>query len=165
MAKDTEKKLTMADFAKRLNKEYNNNNLVIQSDVVPVYKRLTSGQMGIDYPLYGGLPYGRMAVFAGLEHSGKTTAACAQLAAYQRENPDKICVYVDVEHSLDIQFQAMMNGIDLERMYYISPEGMSGEQILEMILELEDTEDVGLIVLDSIPALVPQNVMENEFTK
>jgi recombination protein RecA len=121
--------------------------------------------MGVDYPLYGGLPYGRMAVFAGLEHSGKTTAACAQLAAYQRENPDKICVYVDVEHSLDIQFQALMNGIDLERLYYISPEGMSGEQILEMILELEETDDVGLIVLDSIPALVPQNVMENEFSK
>jgi recombination protein RecA len=166
MAKDTEKKsFTMADFAKKLNKEYNNNNLVIKSDVVPSYKRLTSGQMGVDYPLYGGLPYGRMAVFAGLEHSGKTTAACAQLAAYQRENPDSICCYIDVEHSLDIQFQALMNGIDLERLYYISPEGMSGEQILEMILELEETDDVGLIVLDSIPALVPQNVMENEFSK
>ena len=165
MAKDTEKKFTMADFAKKINKEYNNNNLVIKSDVVPSYKRLTSGQMGVDYPLYGGLPYGRMAVFAGLEHSGKTTAACAQLAAYQRENLGKICCYIDVEHSLDIQFQALMNGIDLERLYYISPEGMSGEQILEMILELEDTEDIGLIVLDSIPALVPQNVMENEFSK
>lgn len=167
MAKATTeaKSFTMADFAKKLNKEYSNNNLIIKSNVVPVYKRLTSGQMGIDYPLYGGLPYGRMAVFAGLEHSGKTTAACAQLAAYQRENPDKICVYVDVEHSLDLQFQALMNGIDLERMYYISPEGMSGEQILEMILELEEVDDIGLIVLDSIPALVPQNVMENEFTK
>ena len=165
MAKDTEKKLTMADFAKRFNKEYNNNNLVIRSDVVPVYKRLSSGMMGMDYPLYGGLPYGRMMVYAGLEHSGKTTAACAELAAYQRENPDKICAYIDVEHSLDLQFQALMNGIDLERLYYISPEGMSGEQILEMILELEDTEDIGLIVLDSIPALVPQSIMENEFTK
>ena len=165
MAKDTEKKFTMADFAKKINREYNNNNLVIKSDVVPVYKRLSSGMMGMDYPLYGGLPYGRMMVYAGLEHSGKTTAACAELAAYQRENPDKICAYIDVEHSLDLQFQALMNGIDLDRLYYISPEGMSGEQILEMILELEDTEDVGLIVLDSIPALVPQSIMENEFTK
>ena len=165
MAKDTEKKFTMADFAKKINKEYNNNNLVIKSDVVPVYKRLSSGMMGMDYPLYGGLPYGRMMVYAGLEHSGKTTAACAELAAYQRENPGKICAYIDVEHSLDLQFQALMNGIDLDRLYYISPEGMSGEQILEMILELEDTEDVGLIVLDSIPALVPQSIMENEFTK
>ena len=167
MAKESSdiKTFTMVDFAKKLNREYNNNNLIIKSNVVPVYERLSSGMMGMDYPLYGGLPYGRIAVFAGLEHSGKTTAACAQLAAYQRENPDKVCVYVDVEHSLDIQFQAIMNGIDLERMYYISPEGMSGEQILEMILELEEVDDVGLIVLDSIPALVPQNVMENEFTK
>ena len=166
MAKETEKKsFTMADFAKKINKEYSNNNLVIKSDVVPVYKRLSSGMMGMDYPLYGGLPYGRMMVYAGLEHSGKTTAACAELAAYQRENPDKVCCYIDVEHSLDIQFQALMNGIDLDRLYYISPEGMSGEQILEMILELEEVDDVGLIVLDSIPALVPQNVMENEFLK
>jgi recombination protein RecA len=166
MAKEqTEKKFTMADFAKKLNKEYNNNNLIIKSDIVPVYKRLSSGMMGMDYPLYGGIPYGRLMVFAGLEHSGKTTAACAAIAAYQRENPDKICVYIDVEHSLDLRFQALMNGIDLERLYYISPEGMSGEQILEMILELEDTEDIGLIVLDSIPALVPQSIMENEFTK
>lgn len=167
MAKEIalEKKFTMADFAKKLNKEYNNNNLIIKSDVVPVYERLTSGMMGMDYPLYGGLPYGRMMVFAGLEHSGKTTAACAQLAAYQRENPDKLCAYIDVEHSLDLQFQALMNGIDLERLYYISPEGMSGEQILEMILELEEVDDIGLIILDSIPALVPQSIMENEFTK
>jgi len=159
------KSFTMADFAKKLNKEYANDNLIIKSNVVPVYQRLSSGMMGMDYPLYGGLPYGRLMVYAGLEHSGKTTAACAELAAYQRENPDKICVYVDVEHSLDLQFQAMMNGIDLERLYYISPEGMSGEQILEMILELEETDDIGLIVLDSIPALVPQSIMENEFTK
>lgn len=165
MAKDTEKRLTLADLAKKFNKEYANENLIIKSDIVPVYKRLSSGMMGMDYPLYGGLPYGRMMVYAGLEHSGKTTAACAELAAYQKENPDKICIYVDVEHSLDLQFQALMNGIDLNRLYYISPEGMSGEQILEMILELQDADDTGLIVLDSIPALVPQSIMENEFTK
>ena len=151
MAKATTeaKGFTMADFAKKLNKEYANDNLIIKSNVVPVYQRLSSGMMGMDYPLYGGLPYGRLMVYAGLEHSGKTTAACAELAAYQRENPDKICAYVDVEHSLDLQFQALMNGIDLERLYYISPEGMSGEQILEMILELEETDDIGLIVLNS----------------
>lgn len=166
MAKVTEaKSFTMTDFAKKLNKEYANDNLIIKSNVVPVYNRLSSGMMGMDYPLYGGLPYGRLMIYAGLEHSGKTTAACAELAAYQHENPDKICVYIDVEHSLDIQFQALMNKIDLDKLYYISPEGMSGEQILEMVLELEETEDVGLIVLDSIPALVPQSIMENEFTK
>lgn len=165
MAEKEKKALSLADIAKKLNKEYSNNNLIIKSNVVPNYKRLSTGLTGMDYPLYGGIPYGRLMVFAGLEHSGKTCAACCALAAYQRENPDKTCVYVDVEHSLDIPFQAMMNGINLDKMYYYSPEGMSGDQILESILELQEGEDVGLIVLDSIPAMVSQNVMENEFTK
>ena len=96
MAKATEtKSFTMADFAKKLNREYNNNNLVIKSDVVPVYKRLSSGMMGMDYPLYGGLPYGRMMVYAGLEHSGKTTAACAMIAAYFSSEKEKPQVAVD----------------------------------------------------------------------
>ena len=165
MAKDETKQFSMADFAKKLNKEYSNANLAIKANVVPAYRRLQSGLMGVDYPLYGGLPYSRLVVYAGLEHSGKTTAACAQLAAYQKENPEKTCVYVDVEHSLDLQFQMLMNKINPEKLYYISPEGMSGEQILEMVLEMQEADDIGMIVLDSIPALVPQFVMENEFTK
>lgn len=155
----------LIDAVRKLNKEYSNDNLIIKSNVVPAYKRLASGMMGMDYPLYGGLPYGRLMVYAGLEHSGKTTAACAELAAYQRENPDKMCLYVDVEHSLDIPFQTIMNGIDQDKMMYFNPEGMSGDQILEAILEMEDTDDIGMIILDSIPAMRSQSEMESEFTK
>ena len=155
----------LVDLARKLNKEYSNDNLIIKSNVVPAYKRLASGMMGMDYPLYGGLPYGRLMVYAGLEHSGKTTAACAELAAYQKENPDKMCLYVDVEHSLDIPFQTIMNGIDQDKMMYFNPEGMSGDQILEAILEMEDTDDIGMIILDSIPAMRSQSEMESEFTK
>ena len=61
----------LSDLAKKLSKEYNNDNLIIKANVVPAYKRLASGMMGMDYPLYGGLPYGRLMVYAGLEHSGK----------------------------------------------------------------------------------------------
>ena len=156
---------SLASIAKKLNKEYNNNNLIIKSNVVPAYKRMALGMMGMDYPLYGGLPHGRLVVFAGLEHSGKSTAACAAIAAYQRENPDKICVYVDVEHSLDIKFQTLMNKWDQDRLYYFSPENMSGDQILEAILEMQEADDIGMIVLDSIPAMRSQSEMENEFTK
>lgn len=164
MAKETTK-LSMADFAKKLNREYDNSNLMITSNIIPAYRRLDSGLFGMTYGLGGGLPYGRLAVYAGLEHSGKTTAACAELAAYMRHNPTKQCVFVDVEHSLDLQFQALMHGIDLSRLFYFNPENMSGEQILEAILEMEDTEDIGMIILDSAPAMMPASNMENEFTK
>jgi recombination protein RecA len=119
----------------------------------------------LDYPLFGGLPLGRICVFSGLQHSGKSTAACVVLAAYQRKFPQQTCVYVDVEHSLDLKFQAAMCGIDTSRLLYIDPIGLSGEQICELIIELQKGDDTGLIVLDSLPALVPAAVLENDMTK
>ena len=140
--------------AKQLNKEYKNDNMAVFANTVPHYERLSTGALGWDFPLYGGIPLGRVAVFAGLEHSGKTSACCVALAAYQRKFPEKTCVYVDVEHSLDLEFQSNMTGIDLTKLLYVNPENVGGEQILDMILELQDEDDIGMIVLDSIPALV-----------
>ena len=156
---------SIKELAQKFNKEYKDNNLAIISDIKPEYKRLASGAFGMDYVLFGGLPYGRLCVYSGLPHSGKTTGACCELAAYQRENPDKTCVYVDVEHSLDLKFQANMNGLDLTKLYYVSPNGLSGEQVLDMIIEFQKADDIGMIVLDSLPALIPQAVLENDFTK
>ena len=120
----------------------------------------------MDYPLFGGLPEGRICIYSGLQHSGKTTAACCELAAYQRKYPNKTCVFVDAEHSLDLKHQARMNGIDLSKMYYVNvPSNMSGEQVCDLIVELEKSDDIGLIVLDSLPALLPQQVLENDLTK
>lgn len=153
------------DLAKKLNKEFSDDKLFITSDVVPTYERLRSGAVGLDLPLGGGLPLGRVAVFAGKEHSGKSTVAALQLAAYQRAFPDRICVYADLEHSLDIPFQVKMNGIDPTKMLYMNPTTLSGEQILDSILELQKEPDIGLIVIDSIPALLPGKALENDLEK
>lgn len=155
----------ISEIAAKFNKEYKDKNLAIVSDIKPEYKRLASGALGMDYVLFGGLPYGRLCVYSGLPHSGKTTAACAELGAYQRKYPEKTCVYVDVEHSLDLKFQALMNGIDLSKLYYVSPNGLSGQQVLDMIIEFQKADDVGMIILDSLPALIPAAVLENDLTK
>lgn len=146
--------MSVLSVAKKLNKEFKNDNLGVMADVVPHYERLTTGALGFDYPTGGGLPLGRIVTFAGLEHSGKTTGACMMLSAFQRKYPNKTCVYCDVEHSLDIEFQCAMTGIDPTKMLYVNPEGMSGEDIFEYLYELQSEDDIGLIVLDSIPALV-----------
>lgn len=152
-------------IAAELNKQFNDDTLALKAEVTPQYQRLATGALGLDYPLYGGLVYGRIVTFAGLFHSGKTTAACLALAAYQRANPDKICVYVDVEHALDLKFQARMNGVDFGKLIYFNPKTLTGEQILDSILEFQKADDVGMIVLDSIPALLPAQAMENDMEK
>ena len=156
---------SILEIAKQLNKEYKDDNLAIVSSVKPNYTRMPTNALGLDYILGGGIPLGRIIEFSGLQHSGKTTAACVVLAAYQRAFPDKTCIYVDVEHSLDLKFQAKMTGLDLNRMLYVSPNGLSGEQICDAIIEFEKADDVGCIVLDSLPALLPAAVMENDLTK
>lgn len=157
--------MTVLEIAKKLNKAYKNEKLALTADVIPSYRRLPCGDLGADFPLYGGLPYGRMVTVSGKEHSGKTTGAAVFLAAYQRANPDRTCLYVDVEHSLDKEFQASMTGLDLTKLVYLNPEGMSGEQILDAILEFQDSEDIGMIVLDSIAALVSSREYDNDVEK
>ena len=156
---------SILEIAKQLNKEYKDDNLAIVSSVKPNYTRMPTNALGLDYILGGGIPLGRIIEFSGLQHSGKTTAACVVLAAYQRAYPDKTCIYVDVEHSLDLKFQAKMTGLDLNKMLYVSPNGLSGEQICDAIIEFEKADDVGCSVLDSLPALLPAAVMENDLTK
>lgn len=157
--------MDILSVAKKLNKEFSDNTLAIKADIEPHYERLATNAFGLDYPLYGGLVKGRITTFAGLFHSGKTTAACLAMAAYQRAEPDKLCVYVDMEHSLDLQFQARMNGLQLDKMIYFNPKNLTGEQVLNSILEFQKADDIGMIVLDSIPALLPSQALEADMDK
>lgn len=156
---------SVEEIIKKFGKEYKMDKLGMLANIKPTYERLSTGALGLDYPLFGGLPLGRICVFSGLQHSGKSTAACAVLAAYQRRFPDQICVYVDIEHSLDLKFQIAMCGIDPKRLMYVDPIGLSGEQICDMIVEIQKGDNIGLIVVDSLPAMVPQAVLENDLTK
>ena len=156
---------SVLDIAKKLNKEFQNNKLALVANLTPFYKRLAVRDLGFDFPLYGGLPFGRIITLSGREHSGKTLGAGVILSAYQHECPDKMCAYIDVEHSLDKAFIANMTGLDLTKLLYINPENMSGEQILDLVLELQDAEDIGCIVLDSIPAMESGKELENDIEK
>ena len=153
------------ELSKKFNREFDDKTLAIKASVTPEYQRLSTGAFGFDYPLYGGLVYGRIATFSGLQHSGKTGAACVALSAYQRANPDKVCVFVDVEHSLDLKHQIRMTGLDPERLVYFNPTNLTGEQILDCILEYQKSDDIGMIVVDSIPALLPADALEKDMTK
>lgn len=156
---------SVLEVARKLNKEFKDDKLAIKADITPNYERISTGAFGFDYPLYGGLPLGRICTFAGLFHSGKTLAACVAMAAYQRKFPDRLCVYADLEHSLDIKFMSRMTGLNPEKMIYFNPTSLTGEQVLDAILEFQKSDDIGMIVLDSIPALLPAESIEKDMTK
>ena len=153
---------SVLETVKRLNKEYQNDHLAIRADLSPKYERCASGAMGFDFPLFGGLPEGRVCIFSGQEHSGKTTAACVVMAAYQRKYPKKTCVFIDVEHALDKEFTASVTGVDWTKVYYVNPENMSGEDVLDVAHDLLQADDIGCLILDSVAALVSKDDYETD---
>jgi recombination protein RecA len=108
---------------------------------------------------YGGLPFGRIIEFSGAEHSGKTTTALLAIASYQKTPKCKKAVFIDVEGGYDAIWASKL-GVDNSKLILFVPEDQTAEEILQYVLDLISTGEVGIIVLDSIPALVPQNESE-----
>lgn len=148
-----------------LNKKWGKNRL---SNIIGTVRRLSFGSVSANYATFGGVPYQKLIVSSGVEHSGKTLGACQLMAQYQHENPGKVCVYVDAENTLRGQeeFLCKMTGLSTEEGKFLRGEvdGMSAEQIFDFIEDLQLKPWIGMIVLDSAPMLIPQEVLDSSST-
>lgn len=80
------------------------------------------------------------------------------------EQGPKVVVYVDAENTLDVEWADLL-GVNTDQMILIRPQTQTAEQVLQMIIDLIDTGNVGLLVLDSVPCLVPQVIFEESMEK
>lgn len=117
-----------------------------------------------NYVLYGGLPMYRIIEFAGLESSGKTTTALDIVSNYQKINNSKKVIYVDHEGTFD-ELWARKLGVDTSKIIVWSPEEQSAEEIFDYIIKMIKTDEVGLVVIDSLAALVPAQIFDESFEK
>lgn len=120
----------------------------------------------LNYMTHGGMPRGRIVEFFGVESGGKTTTALDlvkhMVELLRAEGSDKVCVYVDLEQSLT-QDRCQNLGIDPNDLVIFKPDGtQSAESILNSLVELLKMHVVGAFVLDSVPALVPQDEWKKE---
>ena len=129
----------------------------------------------------GGLPTGKLVMFYGGEGAGKSSLAYAVCGAAQRMG--KIPIWVDVENSFS-ESLAKINGVDLAKIgrknmfsrKAIDPKKNAkesattadiigdGEFALDAVMDA-CRKGAGVVVLDSIGALVPRYVMENDADK
>ena len=119
---------------------------------------ISTGSIKLDMALgIGGYKKGRIVEIYGVESGGKTTLCLHAVANAQRQG--KLCLYVDAEHSLDTQY-AQALGVDLDKMYISQPD--YGEQALDIVDMFVKSGEVGLIVVDSVAALVPKKELEGD---
>lgn len=91
--------------------------------------------------------------------SGSKTVK-AELEELMVLGPKKI-LYIDLEHSFDSAWAKTL-GIDESKIDIMQPPDVVAEDILQTCMELIETGEVGLIVLDSIPSLVPRAELEKK---
>jgi len=118
---------------------------------MPETARLPIGILPFDLASGGGIPLNRMTIVYGPESSGKTNFALAAIASYQKRLPGKVCVYIDVEQALTSEWATKM-GVNVKKLAHIRP--THGEAVVDLVNELLYSDDCGMIVIDSIAAIV-----------
>ncbi len=117
---------------------------------------ISSGSLALDIALgVGGYPRGRIVEMYGPESSGKTTLALHAVAEAQMDGLN--CAIIDAEHALDPKY-AIRLGVDPNSIYLAQP--TTGEEALDIADKLIRSQDVGLIVIDSVAALTPKAELE-----
>lgn len=149
----------------------------------------------LNYMTYGGIPRGRIIEFGGEENSGKTTTALDIVANAQKlfhdeytnevdsiiaiekqskeqqtrlnylyDRGEKKVVYCDCENTLDEEWAKKLN-VNVDEMILLKPMSQSAEEIFEMLLKMIETDEVGLVVIDSLGVMISQQAFEKEMTE
>lgn len=138
----------------------------------------------LNYMMYGGLPRGRIIEFAGEENGGKTTTALdvcknAQILfnrEYEEElsnskdetrkkylearGPKKV-VYADCENTLDEDWARKLD-VDVDDMYILKPQSQAAEDIFQMLLDMIETDEVGLCIIDSLGVMLSKQAYDKD---
>ncbi len=125
-------------------------------------ERLPSGIFQLDLATGGGIPVGRISVVYGTESSMKTTLCLKWIAQAQRRWPERKCVFVDLEGTFTGSWAKKL-GVNTESLVYVDPK--NAEQAVDVIEHLTYADDVSLIVVDSLAALVTQHELDSSAEK
>ena len=144
---------------KELTKKYGEGTIMKLDDKTKIdIEVISTGSISLDYILgINGIPRGRIIEIFGAESSGKTTLALHIIAEAQKKKIQ--CAFIDAEHALDINY-ANKIGVQTKEMFIVQPD--SGEQALDVVESLVKSNEIGLIVIDSVAALTPQAEIDGE---
>lgn len=130
------------------------------------YDRIPFSSPRLNYMTFGGLPLGHVVEFSGPEGSGKTTTAIdimknaqKKFATEAKENdtPERKIVFIDVEGTFDYAWASKF-GLDTTKIIRLKMAGWAASDVLDALLEVMQSPEVGLGVLDSIAAMPPDQL-------
>lgn len=93
--------------------------------------------------------------------SSGNKALIAELEELQERGPKKV-LYVDLEHAFDGKWSRTI-GLDATEIELMQPPDEPAEHILQTVLELIQSGETGMVVLDSIPSLTTEAELNKKF--
>jgi recombination protein RecA len=165
MAKKEKIKLTprkepfmLRSLIQRINNQYGEGTILLASEAKNLkVEFFSSGCFALDFITGGGIPLNRITQFVGAYSSCKTTLTLTAIREFQKKYPDGYCGFIDVELALDFAYAEAL-GVDLKRMLVVRPD--SGEQAVDVLMEVMKQDVPLLMAIDSIPAIIPMAEME-----
>gem|GEM_PF-1531173 len=115
-----------------------------------IVARVPTGLFPFDLASGGGFPRGRASIVYGPESSNKTNICLKAVANHQQLWPEQINIFVAIE-GFD-PLWARQLGVDTEKLIVLYPS--YAEQAVDMIEEYLHADDCGIVVLDSLAAMV-----------
>lgn len=149
----------LTDTLNQIEKKYGKGAVMRLGDAKQVeVEVIPTGSLTLDLALgAGGIPKGRVIEIFGPESSGKTTLALHMVASVQKRG--ETAAFVDAEHALDPEY-ARRIGVDTKNLLISQPD--TGEQALDIVESLIRSNAVGIVVIDSVAALVPRAEIEGD---
>lgn len=160
MAKKTEKteeNEAIKEALASLRKQYGDG-VVVQSDTPITIEAIPTGCFAIDRLLgCGGLPKGRIIEMYGEPSSGKSATSLYFMSEVQKAGGT--CVLIDAECAFNSEFATSI-GVDTKKLYVAQPRDL--EEAMDTLRAFITTNQIDLIVVDSVAALVPRREVEGE---
>ena len=157
---NAESKSRFQEALDKLNKAYGVGTvLALDSKSNGDYDVISTGSIGFDYITLGvgGFVKGRLYELMGWEGTGKSTI-CGHAAA-ECQKAGGTVLYIDGEHAVDKKyFQAL--GVDTTKMLIAQPS--CGEEGFNIAMEMINTGDIDLVIIDSDSSLIPKKVLDGE---
>lgn len=154
-----ERKARLEEALAQVNKQFDKGTIqllgskeIVKTEVIPTSSLALDLALGIR-----GIPRGRIIEIYGPESSGKTTLTLHLAANAQKQGLN--VAFIDAEHALDPIYAENL-GIDTMELAVSQPD--SGEQALNILDTLVRSAAFGLIIVDSVAALVPQAELNGE---
>lgn len=160
VSKKDEKKESLNETLARLEKAYGKGTvLTLESKPDTDLEVYSTGSIGFDYIALGigGFARGKLYELMGWEGTGKSTICGHAVAECQKAGG--VAAYIDSEHAVDKDYFKAL-GVDTSKMLFAQP--ANGEEGFNIALELINTGEVQMIIIDSDSALLPKKQFDGD---